>query len=255
MDYKIDTVIIDDDVLCTDCLLNSLKTKYSDIKVVGTAQTAKSGKSLILKGKPALVFLDIELPDMKGLDLLRELNSTINWPMQVVFYTAYDKYLLDALRESAFDYLLKPFDIEELDLVIQRFFNFQKKEKSPVCFSDELNRLTTRDSVFMVTAIDGYRMLHLNQVGYFLYQNDRKRWVVVLSDLTEMYLKRNTTACDILKYSNSFMQINRDRIINLTYLSMIKGKECILYPPFDKVKDLTANGGFVGALQERFSLM
>ena len=250
----IDTVIIDDDPLCINRLLDSL-TAYRDVFVVGTAQTATLGKELILKHKPCLVFLDIELPDTTGLDLLRELNATINWPMQVVFCTAYDKYLLDALRESGFDYILKPFDNDELNRVMERFISVRCQEKLPIPFSDEFTRTFPGQNTLMITTIDGFRMLNLDQVGYFYYINDKKRWVAVLSDLTEIQLKKNIAACDILKYSNSFMRINRDQIINISYLSMVKGKECILYPPFDRVKGLLASNSFIGQLQERFSLM
>lgn len=250
----IDTVIIDDDSLCISHLLNSL-TAYHEVCVSGTAQTATAGKELILKHKPALVFLDIELPDTTGLDLLRELNTTISWPMQVVFCTAYDKYLLDALRESAFDYILKPFDNDELNQVMERFISVHSQEKQAIPFSDEFARTFSGQTTLMITTIDGFRMLNLNQVGYFYYLNDKKRWVVALSDLTEIQLKKSTTACDILKYSDSFMRINRDQIINISYLSMVKGKECILYPPFNRVNGLVASNSFVGQLQERFNLM
>ncbi|MGE0079260.1 MAG: LytR/AlgR family response regulator transcription factor [Bacteroidales bacterium] len=252
MDQRIDTVIVDDDALCISCLLDSLST-YSNVNVAGTARTAAAGKDLILKCKPSLVFLDVELLDMTGLELLRELNDIVNWPMQVVFYTAYDKYLLDALRESAFDFMLKPFNQEELNQVMERFFASMSRKRPS--FHDEVNRLLPTTSVIMVTTIDGFRMLHVNQVGYFRYSNDKKRWIVLLSDLTEVHLKKNTIARDILKYSDSFMQINRDQIINIFHLSMVKGRECILYPPFDKASGLIASSSFIGQLQERFSLI
>lgn len=253
MNQSVDVVIVDDDALCISCLSDSLKA-YPDIYILGIAQNAQAGKGLILKHKPSLVFLDIELPDMSGLDLLRELNDTVNWSMQVVFYTAHDKYLLDALRESAFDYLLKPFEQDNLNVVMERFYGLQRKGK-PFSFGDELSRLVAKDSVIMVATIDGFRLLHFDHVGFFKYLGDKKRWVAVLSDLSEVHLRRTTNAGDIVKYSNNFMQINRDTIINVAYLSMVKGKDCILYPPFNCFKGLTASGSFIGQLQERFSLM
>jgi len=253
MEQNVDVVIVDDDALCVSCLLGALEA-YSEIRVVGIAHSAQSGKCLIQKNKPALVFLDIELPDMSGLDLLREINANVNWGMQVVFYTAHNKYLLDALRESAFDYLLKPLDQDNLSVVIERFFE-RRRKKMPVRFGDELSSLIAKDSVFMVATIDGFRLLHLEHVGFFKYLGDKKRWVAVLSDLTEVHLRRTTNAGDIVKYSDKFMQINRDAIINIMYLSMVKGKDCILYPPFNSFKGLSASGSFIGQLQERFSLM
>lgn len=254
MIQKINIVIVDDDELCINPLIDSLNT-FENINIIGAAKTALHGKKLIIEHQPSLVFLDIELPDLNGLDLLRELNATVNWGMHVVFYTAYDNYLLEALRHSVFDYLLKPLDRHDLEKVMKRFFTSYQKNSSSTFFSDEVNRITLPSSVIMVTTVDGFRMLHLDQVGYFSYMNDKKRWAAVLSDLTEVHLKKGTTATDILNYSNSFMRINRDQIINIQYLSIVKGKECILFPPFDGVKDLITNGKFIGLLQERFSLM
>lgn len=79
------------------------------------------GKKLIFKTMPDLVFLDVELPDMQGPELLNLVRNEITWNMQVVFYTAYNKYMLDAIRESAFDYLLKPIDKSELSNMMKRF--------------------------------------------------------------------------------------------------------------------------------------
>lgn len=86
-----------------------------------TATTAELGKRHILKYQPDLVFLDVELPDMSGFDLLDDIRDDILPNLRVVFYTVYDKYILDALRASAFDYLLKPYLIDELAALIERF--------------------------------------------------------------------------------------------------------------------------------------
>jgi two-component system, LytTR family, response regulator len=251
MSNKVNVMIIDDDDLCIHCLSDSL-CDYKDIQMIGTAKTVEAGKKIVLQKHPDLLFLDVEMPNKNGLELLRELRDHITWPMQVIFYTAYDKYLLDALRESAFDYLLKPFEKAELDQVLGRYFNYLKREQNN-SFQDSVNQLLPDRSTFLINTIDGFQILHLEQIGYFKYLNDRKQWFIVLTDLKELQLKRNTSAKDILKYSPSFVQINRDQIINIDYLSMIKGKECILFPPFEQVKDLYASFGFIRLLQDKFN--
>lgn len=89
--------------------------------VEGIARNGSNGKKMIDKLRPDILFLDVELPDMKGIELLEQINSCITWNMQVIFYTAYDKYMINAIRESAFDYLLKPIDRKELECIITRF--------------------------------------------------------------------------------------------------------------------------------------
>lgn len=58
---------------------------------------------------------------MTGLDLLQEMRDNVAWNMRVVFYTAYDKYMIQAIREAAFDYLLKPFEEQDLKDILTRF--------------------------------------------------------------------------------------------------------------------------------------
>ena len=74
-----------------------------------------------MKVQPDLLFLDVEMPDMTGLELLQEIRDYVSWNMRVVFYTAYDKYMIQAIREAAFDYLLKPFDERDLKEILTRF--------------------------------------------------------------------------------------------------------------------------------------
>ena len=61
------------------------------------------------------------MPDMTGMELLEDIRDDVSWNMRVVFYTAYDKYMIQAIRESAFDYLLKPFEEQELKDILARF--------------------------------------------------------------------------------------------------------------------------------------
>lgn len=252
MNKETNVVIIDDSQLCIDCLLNSL-AEYKNVNICGTANNANTGIKLIMKLHPDLLFLDVEMPDMTGLELLHNLHGQINWSMQVVFYTAYDKYLLEALRKSAFDYLLKPFEKQEIDKVMTRYFNFISGGLSKNFFSDSLTKLMPDNSVFLIATITGFQLLRIEQIGLIKYINNRKIWNIFLSDMREIPLRRNTSAKDILKQSSSFVQINRDQIININYLSMINGKDCILIPPFDKFSDLLASSGFLRLLQDRYT--
>lgn len=58
---------------------------------------------------------------MTGMELLQEIRDSVSWNMRIVFYTAYDKYMIQAIREAAFDYLLKPFEEQELRDILARF--------------------------------------------------------------------------------------------------------------------------------------
>jgi two-component system LytT family response regulator len=110
-------LIIDDEKPSREVLENFLKDYCEKVEVVATASSIQSGYKAIKKYNPELVFLDIELGDGKGFDLLQMIPE-INF--SVIFVTAYSEYAVKAFRYSAVDYLLKPVKIEELKEACRR---------------------------------------------------------------------------------------------------------------------------------------
>jgi len=113
----IHSVIIDDEQNNIDNLSVLLKQHCPQVTVVATAKNATDGEKIILQYAPDLVFLDIQMPDRTGFDLLKSLG---NLSFDIIFVTAYDQYGIQAIKFSAIDYILKPIDIEELKLAVQK---------------------------------------------------------------------------------------------------------------------------------------
>ena len=248
--YKV--IIIDDEKAAIETLRRDLEVQ-ADLEIKGTAGNGAKGKKLIMDIHPDLLFLDIELPDIQGIRLLSEIREQVLWDMKVVFYTAYDKYLLQALRESAFDYLLKPYDIEELNLIIERYRKTMASVQPLPSFASAVGTLMPGRDLFMISTVTGFRFLRLEEIGYFEYL--KRLWQVELFNQTKLCLKKNTTAGDIIGYSDAFVQISQSAIININYLAMIKSKQCLLYPPFSDKEDLIISRGFLKELQERFCII
>ena len=225
--YKV--AIVDDDEVSLENLSFELR-KDNRFSVSGTARNGKQGKKLITKVQPDLLFLDVEMPDMTGLELLQEMRDSIAWNMRVVFYTAYDKYMIQAIREAAFDYLLKPF--EELDL----------------------REILAGQTFIVFTPTNDMRALRPAEIGFFRYCSDRKQWEVILNNQPPLTLRRGMTAEQIVQYSSGFVQIHQSYIINIDYLMLIKDNNCVLYPPFDKVTELIVSKKYKKKLQDRFCL-
>lgn len=114
-------IIVDDTKTAIDALAEKLN-KYSDITLAATATNGADGIELVKKYKPELLFLDMELPDMTGIDFLERLQQEPDYWCYVVIYTAYNDYMLPAFRNRAFDFLLKPIDDKELDTIMTRFY-------------------------------------------------------------------------------------------------------------------------------------
>lgn len=246
--------IIDDDRTATDDLHRALAS-YPDLELSGTACNGVKGRKLIMEQRPDLLFLDVELPDVLGFKLLEEVRDEVTWDMKVVFYTAYDKYMLQALRESAFDYLLKPFAAEDLEVIIARYQQVKASHQVPLSFASSLNALLPVKNSFLISTVTGFKLLHLEEIGFFEYIKDKRQWQVTLFNQMKVSLKKNTKAEDIISYSDSFMQISQSTIINVNYLAVINGKQCQLYPPFHVFEELNISRGFLRDLQERFCLI
>lgn len=239
-------MIIDDDETAIDELVRAL-AKYPQFEVAGSCRNTVSGYKMLMAEHPDLLFLDVELPDMQGVEFFNSIQDKIIWDMRVVFYSSYSKYILSAMRESAFDYLLKPFEQKELDGIVERYMKYMAVSNSQMMHRVQGN---VSQHNFLVSTVTGYKMVRVEDIGCFEHNNVRKLWTIFLNDGSQLTLKRGTSAEDILNYSPSFVQICQSIIININYLALIEGKTCCLYPPFDKRTDLVISRGYLKKLQE-----
>ena len=108
MQDRIKVVIVDDEPQSIHRLQDDLAT-LEDFEVIATSSSAVSAKNLVMSIQPDVLFIDVEMPGQTGFEVLQSLRDEIPMDLIVVFYSAFDKYMIDALRVSAFDFLLKPY--------------------------------------------------------------------------------------------------------------------------------------------------
>ncbi len=111
------TIIVDDEKHCTDRLELLLAKYTATLQIVDICHTIESASTSIKQQNPDLVFLDIQLNEKTAFDLLKSVKAQ---EFQIIFTTAYDKYAIEAIKLSAFDYLLKPIDGNELKNTLNR---------------------------------------------------------------------------------------------------------------------------------------
>ena len=122
----IKALIIEDEQKSREMLAMLVEKNCPQLEIVGLAKNVKEGIDLISSTKPDLVFLDISMPDGTGFDLLEAVQGK---KFELIFTTATDKHALKAIKYSACDYLLKPIDIDELKLAVEKVL--QKKNSTP----------------------------------------------------------------------------------------------------------------------------
>lgn len=111
-------IIIDDEQHCIDGLKAMLENRFAEIvSVSATCTNPMEAHPLVLQKKPDIIFLDIEMPHINGIDFVKLFPHK---KFEVIYTTAYDKYALDALKNEALDYLIKPFSIAELSEAIEK---------------------------------------------------------------------------------------------------------------------------------------
>jgi two-component system LytT family response regulator len=115
---RITAIIIDDEKHCIKTLTHLLEKHCPTVEILATADNAKDGRQLLESLQPQLVFLDVQMPYLSGIDMLNQMTEIKS---KVIFTTAYDSFAIKAIKLNALDYLLKPIDKEELIAAVEKY--------------------------------------------------------------------------------------------------------------------------------------
>lgn len=248
MPRRLSAVIVDDEPMSVDVLRSDLES-FGDIEILAAVNRASEALASVPLLKPDVLFLDVELGTDSGIELLQSMRAKGLEPStRVVFYTAFDKYVIDALRSSAFDFLLKPYMPDELDKVMERIrADFSAGRVSEQNISELTMRMPASSSGrFAIQTVNSLMFLRPSDVLYFEYSGIRRCWSVVLSDLKSHRLRMSIKARDILVLSKSFVKVNSDTILNIDYLSYVENGSlrCVLVPPYDSISIVASRRHF-----------
>lgn len=205
-------IIVEDKEYIRKGLLNLLQLINAEVEVIGECESVKDAVIVTNACKPELIFLDINLLDGTAFDFLEQ---TKNLSFKVIFITAYEEYALKALKIGAVDYLLKPVDIDELEIALQKV-----KEK-PIELQQEQVKIVkevynNEGSQLILSLQDSFQVIDLKELMYCqsdkgytsFYCSNNKRFMAskTLKEFEDQLLKAN------------FIRPHQSYMVNLTFI-------------------------------------
>lgn len=218
----IKAIIIDDEHHCIERLTGLLSKFHKDnIQLLTPAGSVKDGVRAIKEFQPDLIFLDVQILDRTGFDLLRECG-TINF--KIIFTTAYDKYAIQAIKFSAIGYLLKPIDEEDLAEALNKLKETTVEHTSMMAGVIE-NNLTQPVKKKKLTIPSGNELLFLNIAEIIRCQSDINYTTIYKNDQQKIVVAKTLKEFEELLSDQDFFRIHNSDLINLSYIkSYNKGK-------------------------------
>ena len=249
---KIRTLIVDDEPLARERLANLL-APVEDIEIVGQCRDGDEAVTAIHDTTPDLVFLDIQMPNMSGFDVIDAVGAE-GMPL-VIFVTAYDQHALRAFQVRALDYLLKPFDRDRFNEALQRARKQLERDESGdigrrlLALVKDLRRDQPRTDRLVVKS--GGRL--------FFLRADEIDWVEAAGNYVRLHvgnsshlLRETMTSIESRLDPEKFFRIHRCRIVNMDRIQELQpwlnGEYAVVLRTGER---LTLSRGYREKLQER----
>lgn len=193
------SLIVEDKAYIRKGLLNLLTQVETEVTVLGECESVKDAVIVANACKPDLIFLDINLIDGTGFDFL---TQTENLSYKVIFITAYEEYALQALKAGAVDYLMKPVDLEELQIALRKVSEISVlKQKQQIAITKQV--WNNEGDKLVLSLQDSFQVVQLDELLYCesdkgyttFYCNDGKKHLVskTLKEFEERLLQANFT--------------------------------------------------------------
>lgn len=212
----ISAVIIEDEKKSSELLEKLIADNISEIKIIGRADSVKSGIELLEHHKPELVFLDIALPDGSGFDIL---EKVFNGNQEIIFTTASDKYAIKAIKYSAIDYLLKPIDLEELKEAVKKVI--QKRSVQPNLENLQLllQNLKSRDEKYQrITLPTGNAYEIINVADIIRCEADGNYTRFYLAGGKKILVSNSMKHYEELLPPDLFIRVHHSHLINIKHM-------------------------------------
>lgn len=208
-------IIVDDSSTSRITLEKFITKNFSDkYEIVAICEDANSAKKAIKAYKPDLVFLDIEMPNKNGFELLKEIKSI---KFEIIFTTSHTDYAIKAIKADALDYLIKPINLKDLTIAIRRFEN-KKISKD----NTEINSIESKSSNDLIKKIafstdTGYEFININSI-LFCEANSNYCRIFCVDGREILLAKTLKNIEEQLAATTLFHRIHKSYLVNLNYI-------------------------------------
>ena len=211
-------IVVDDEAGARGALINLLRNYFEDIEIIGEADGVESGKKLITEKKPDLLFLDVQMQDGTGFDLLAGIDRS---NLQVIFVSAHDYFAITAIKFSAVDYLVKPVEPVELQKAIDKI----RQQKSLTEVQKKLDLLLTnvnKIEKIALPSLNGVEFVKLDDIVRCEAESNYTVFYLINGD--KVTVSKTLKDYEDILSQNNFFRIHKSVIINIKYLKKyIKG--------------------------------
>lgn len=212
-------LLIDDEERATDSLRIMIEKFIPEISLVSVCNDARQAAGIIHQMNPDLVFLDVRMPHLTGFDLLNNIPSQ---QFKVIFTTAFNEYAIQAIRFSAFDYLLKPIDLEELIKVVNRYIKIREDDSQKARLQNIMYNLKTENKTGLRLALPVKGGVHFVLPQEIIHCE-------ALSNYTKIYVEGNkqfVVSKNLGEYEEllapySFIRTHKSHLVNKYYISYL----------------------------------
>ena len=215
-------VIIDDEAAVRNAIRSLLAENFPDINILATAGSIQEGYDEINNNKPDLVFLDIELPDGTGFDLLKKFSQV---PFKIIFVTGHHEYALDAIKVSALDYVLKPIDTDELCRALEKareVINQQEQRLKLQALSENLQGKKVLKRIILSTS-DHLQIVSVSDI--VRAEADSNYTSFTLSDGKHILVSRTIKEFESLLSGSGMIRVHQSHLVNITYIDRFIKKD------------------------------
>ncbi|MDY0199445.1 MAG: response regulator transcription factor [Bacteroidales bacterium] len=220
-------IIIDDEEASVRTLELLLNAYCPSITLVGKGQSVRDGVELISKNNPDIVFLDIEMPEASGFELLEQIP---NPNFEVIFITAYNQYAIKAFKYSAIDYILKPIDIDELVKAVEKVTELRKAKVNPrerykTLFQNIEQALPSK---LVIPRDKDFTYIDLTEV--IMHTKTDNGYCFTMVDGTKTECPEYSFDIKTTLESKDFVEFEKDKFLNLHMVKTLdkKGAGCLI---------------------------